>query len=399
MTVEARSISQIESTIKADIGARLGQAVPLLPKAFTNVIAKVFAAIFVVLYKYLSFGILQIFVRHASAAPTGLNGKMVIPLYEWGQLLGEGLPLGGQRAEHTTSLAVLTTGGTLPQGTVFLRKVTGVLYESTAPVALSSSSVVVTVRAYSDQVDRAGFGSLGNLVAGDELELANAPAAVSSRATVIGRTVDGADPEDVETSYRDRVVFAIARPKQGGAESDYLSWARQVPGILGAWPYRGTTPNRVTIYVLATAESSGSADGVPTGPQLTAVANSIQFDGEGLRKRRPMSSLVTVLGITRHGLTVRVAGLDAPDMPATQTAIQAACDQYLRQRRPWISGLDVLPVRHQASRAGLGGVVQSVVAANKGTFQSIRLFDGPTELDVYTLAPGELCKLTAITWT
>lgn len=398
MTVEARSISEIETTIKNDVSTRLGQTIPFFPKAFTNVLAKVFAAVFVVLHKYVAFGILQIFVRHSSAKATEFNGKMVVPLYEWGQLFGEGLPLPGQRAEHTVNLPVITQVGSLPQGTVFLRKPTGVLYESAAPVALSSSTVVVTVRAYSDQVDRAGYGALGNLVAGDELELANAPAAVSNFATVTARTVDGADPEDIETSYRERVVFAVARPKQGGAESDYYSWVRKVPGILGAWPYRGTTPNRVTVYVLATAESSGSADGVPTGPQLTAVADAIQFDDEGLRKRRPVGALVTVLPITRKGLAVRVIGLAVPDLSTTQAAIEAACDQYLRQRRPWIGGLDLLPARHQASRAGLGGVVQSIVAANKGIFQGVRLFDGLTELDVYTLQPGELCKLASITF-
>lgn len=398
MTIEAKSVADLETTIRTDIGSRLGQSIPIIPKAFTNIVAAVLAAVFVVLYRYQSFGILQIFVRYASAKPTVLNGKTIIPLVEWGKALGEGEPLGGVRAEHTAQLGVLSPVGTLPQGTVFLRKVNGVLYESVAATPLVGTSVTMTVRAISDQEQKAGYGSHGNLVAGDELELANAPLGVSRVATVTARTVDGVEPEDIEGSYRPRVWFAIARPKQGGAPPDYWSWARRVPGIKGAWPYRGATPNRVVVYVEATAESSGSADGIPTGPQLAAVLQSLQFNEEGLAKRRPLGSLVTVQPIARRGLIVVVRGLVAPNQEATEAAVEAACDQYLRARRPWISGLDILPVRHQASRAGLGGVVQSVVSANKGTFEGIQLFNGVTQLDVYTLPQGELVKLESISF-
>jgi len=398
VSVAPRSIAELETTIKNQIGAALSQTIPLFPKAFTNIAAKVFAAVYVVLYKYQAFGILQIFVRHASAEATAFNGKTVVPLFEWGQWLGVGLPLEGQRAEHTVSLGVITPSGTLAQGTVFLRKSTGVLYESLGAVPITGSSITVTVRAFSDQADGRGYGSLGNLVAGDELELANPPAAVRSRAYVIARTVDGADPEDIESSYRQRVWLAIARPRQGGAESDYYSWGRSVPGIVGVWPYEGSTPNRLNVYVEATPESSGSPDGVPTDAQRGAVWNAIQFDEEGLRRRRPAGMLIDVLPITRKALDVRVSGLVAPDVPATRAAVTAAVDQYLRQRRPWISGLDLLPVRNQATVAGIGGVVASTVYANKGTFVRVQLFDGPSERHVYTLEPGQLAKLGAMTW-
>src|SRR5690606_4104308 len=204
MSFESPSVSETEQTIRHQLSAQLDQTIPLLPKAFNNVIAAVLAALVVVVYKYAGFGLLQFFVRHASARPTEVGGKTIVPLFEWGLQHGEGLPLPGQRAEHTASLRVLTTGGTLPQGQQFLRKSTGVIYESIAPTALSSSTVSISIRAYADPGGLDGVGSLGNLIVGDELELANAPATVASRATVTARTVDGVDPEDIESSYRPR---------------------------------------------------------------------------------------------------------------------------------------------------------------------------------------------------
>lgn len=398
MSFNPPSVAQTDQTIRDQLSAQLGDTIPILPKAFNNVIAAVFAAVAITIYKYAGFILLQFFVRHASARPTEIAGKTVVPLFEWGLQYGEGLPLEGQRAEHTVSLRVLTTGGSLPAGQQFLHKSTGVLHESTADVSLSSATVSIPIRAYHDPEGRGGVGSIGNLSAGAELELANSPAAVAGRATVIARTVDGADPEDIESSYRPRVWYAVARPPQGGAESDYASWGRSVPGIVGIWPYEGSTPNRITVYVEATPASSGSPDGIPTGPQLAAVEQAIQFDAQGLRKRRPVGALITVLPITRKALDVRVTGLMAPNLVATKAATSSAVDEYLRQRRPWISGLDMLPVRNQATVAGIGGVVAATVYANKGTFTRVQLFETPTERHVYTLQPGELVKLGSITW-
>lgn len=398
MSFESPAVAQVETTIRNQLSAQLDQTIPILTKAFNNVIAAILAAVFVVLYKYAGFTLLQFFVRHASARPTEINGKTLVPLFEWGLQYGAGLPLAGQRAEHTISLGVLTTGGTLPQGQQFLRKSTGVLYESLAPVSLSDPTVEFTVRAYYDPNGLGGVGSIGNLVPGDELELANSPGSVASRATVVARTVDGADPEDIESSYRPRVWLAVARPPQGGAECDYYSWGRSVPGIVGIWPYEGATPNRLTIYAEATPASSGSPDGIPTAPQLEAVWTAIQYDAAGLRKRRPTGMLVTVLPIARKALDIRITGLVAPNPDAAKAATATALDEYLRQRRPWISGLDLLPVRNQATTAGLGGVVAATVYAHKGTFARVQLFDGPTERHVYTLQPGELVKLGTVTW-
>lgn len=67
MALNPPTIDEIRDSIVSQIEASIGQTVPLLPKAFIRVLAKVLAAAILVLYKYGGFIFLQIFVSTASA--------------------------------------------------------------------------------------------------------------------------------------------------------------------------------------------------------------------------------------------------------------------------------------------------------------------------------------------
>ncbi|MXC98354.1 baseplate J/gp47 family protein, partial [Escherichia coli] len=50
----------------------------------------------------------------------------------------------------------------------------------------------------------------------------------------------GFDTEDLET-WRARVIERYYWTPQGGADGDYVVWAKEVPGITRAWTYRHWT--------------------------------------------------------------------------------------------------------------------------------------------------------------
>jgi len=396
MSLSTPTIAQISDNIVNQIESKLSQTVPFLPKLFSRVLAKALGAVFILVYKYAGFSLLQMFVATASSKDTVVNGKTVNPLTEWGVLLGVGKPNDATRWEGTATISVLNQTGSLPAGSQLLRSETGVLYLTLSAVTLDAATKTITVRASSDQVDNGGAGTLGNLNDGDTISFANPQANVAEDATVASTTVTGADAEDPEV-YRQRVIERAALQPQGGAYADYRIWGADVAGILSVWPYTGD-PGEVDVYVEATEASSGSADGIPTQAQLDAVATAIALDSGGLATNRPANALVNTLPITRTGFGVVVGGLEAADLSAAETAVTNALDDWLRTRAPFIVGLSFLPREDRVTQGSVGGIVNQAAETVGGTVAQVSLFRGLTEINGYTLDEGELAKLGTITF-
>lgn len=392
MSVAVPTTSETNDEIIADLAAAFAQTIPILPKAFLRVIAKVLAGKLAISYRYNAFTLLQIFVAHASYEETTVRGKRIRPLVEWGRLLGEGDPLPAQRAELACAVTVTNQTGTLRAGSQLLFQDTGVVYSTTFDVALNASEVPVTVRAVSDPDGNGGAGEIGNLPADSVLQFANPLPNVAS-ARVVSTAVAGADAELPEV-YRARVRRrANARP-QGGAYADYREWAEGVSGIVRAYPYTGVIPGTVEVYVEATEASSGSADGIPTGPQLAAVLAAIELNNvSGKATRRPANAAPLVLAITRTEFELQITAL-TPDTPEIRESIGTAVDEYMRSREPYIVGLSTLPRTDRITGVAIGGVVEEVVSAVGGSVETARLILGPTPVNAYELDHGEKAKIT-----
>lgn len=386
MSLETPTTRQLSDQIVGQLAASLAQTIPLLPKSFARVLAWVLAGVFVLLYKYAGFIFLQLFVAHASDQETTVNGKKLVPLIEWGVLLGVGRPLAGVRAQHMVSIAVTNQTGSIPAGSTLLRSETRVLYQTVAAVALDAPTVQLQIKAIGDESGGDGSGALGNLTNGDELTFANQPPNVGRIATVVSQVTTGADAETTD-AYRGRIVRRVQRRPQGGAYADYQTWGEEVEGIVAIYPYAGD-PGEVDIYVEASEASSGSADGFPTAPQLAAVLESIELNEAGLATRRPVNAAPNVLSITRVPFAFQVSGL-SPDTQETRDAIEAGLDEYLRSREPFIVGLSSLPREDRITEAATSGIVDSIVNAQGATVTTVSMTPGPA----YTLGPGEKAKL------
>jgi uncharacterized phage protein gp47/JayE len=397
MSLATPTTQGLADGIVAQVESKISQTVPLLPKAFTRVLAKALAGALLLVYKYAGFIFLQHWIAHASYQSTVINGKTVRPLVEWGRQVGAGDPLEATRAELDITVTVLSQIGQIDAGTQVLFPATGVLYLVTTARVLDAPTVTVRIRAASDQAGGGGVGTIGNLSPGDVVTFASPPASIAREATVTAQAVTASDGES-ESAYRARVQERARQKPQGGAYADYRIWARRVAGVAAVYPYRGTTPGEVDVYVEATVASSGSADGIPTLAQREAVAAAIELDDAGLASNRPVGAAVNVLPITRAAFDVTVTGLDAADLAAAEEAIELALQEYLRTREPFIVGLSVLPRLDRVTAGALAGVVDAAASAAGGTLGAVTVERGGSPVTAYTLGRGEKAKLGTLTF-
>lgn len=389
------SVADTSTNILNQLSASFGTSLPILPKAFLWVLSRILGAVFVLLYKYAGFSLLQLFVPYASTKEVTVNGRTLIPLVEWGRLLGVGDPLAATRAVLDVTVTVTNQTGTLQAGAQLLRQDTGVVYVSTGPVELNAATVTVRVRAASDQTGGSGLGVLGNLQVADALSFASPLPNISRDAVVATVETTAADAESWE-DYRDRILERASAKPQGGSYADYRIWAREVAGIVGVYPYTGLNPGEVDVYVEASVASSGSADGIPTGPQLAAVLASINYDVDGMATRRPANAAPNVYAITRTAYDLTVTGLTGP--ANLQADITAAATNYYLEREPFIVGLSILPRKDLVLQSSLVGIVDQIVNAQGGTVGTVVQSNGVGEAPVATLGRGEKSKLGAITF-
>lgn len=397
MSLTAPTTKEINDNIIAQLEASLNQTIPLLPKSFLRVLAKALAGVFVLLYKYGGFMILQIFVRTASINETTVNGRILNPLIEWGRLIGVGDPAAATQAELLIDITVENQTGSLPSGSQLVNTNNGVTYITLGSVLLNAPTVQATIRAASDQAGGGGAGAIGNLDPGAIVSFANPLVNVARNAVVGSQTVTGADGESTE-AYRQRVIDRFQKRPQGGAYADYEIWGEEPVGIINVYPYTSDCPGQVDVYVEATPESSGDLDGIPTTAQLQEVLDSIGLDQNGLATRRPANALANTFPITRTGFDIRVTGLIVDNLAGVQAAITTAIEEYFLDREPFIGGLSILPRRDRITRSAVGGVVDDIVSAAGGIFSSVIVTQNAVNIELYSLGIGEKAKAATVTF-
>ena len=122
-----------------------------------------------------------------------------------------------------------TTGSMVPAGTVLSRS-DNAEFTTNADVTLVAGTGTAAVTA-------SLAGEAGNTVASSTLSFISPVAGVNSSALVaVGGLANGADTEG-DISLRERLIARIQETPQGGADYDYVNWAKEVPGVTRAWVY------------------------------------------------------------------------------------------------------------------------------------------------------------------
>ena len=397
MSLQTPTTKEISDNLVSLLQSALNQQIPLFPKSFLRILAKVLAAVFILLYKYAGFIFAQMFVQTASGEATDIQGRSVVPLNFWGQLAGVGNPTPATHAELSISITVESQGASLPAGTQLIGASNNVIYLTQSSVALDDEEVSATVRASSDPTGGSGAGTIGNLNTSDVMEFANPLADVARQATVVSQVKTASNAESV-SAYRQRVRDRFQKRPQGGAYADYEQWGEEAAGIINCYPYTGE-PGQVDVYSEATVESSGSSDGIPTEAQLKAVLDIINFDLNGRASRRSANAFVNSLPITRTKYDITVTGLqNVADLTVVKERITNTLKSYFLSLEPYIIGLSIPPRRNKIRKTRITALIDDIVAAAGGNFNnaSFTLQNDSTALSSYELGEGEKAGINQI---
>jgi uncharacterized phage protein gp47/JayE len=273
-------------------------------------------------------------------------------LHAWAALVGiyqkDSSPATG-RARFTGTAGVL-----LPSGSALTRQ-DGVPYTTTAD-ATTDVTGALTV-----PIVAAVNGAATNADSGVAISLDPPPIGLNAGGQITSPGCTGGSDQETEDELRTRMLYRYAQPPQGGAESDYVEWATEVPGCTRAWvDGSGMGPGTVVVYPmfdLANAAEGGLPQGTngcatdewrgPTaaGDQLT-VADHIY-------PLRPVTALVYVLAPVPLPIDVALQSLDPGDTDTRARIVASLDDMFLNLA---VVGGTIYPSQLYAAIIGTEGV-------------------------------------------
>ncbi len=377
MALSTPTISEITANIVADIEAEYGQTIPILAKAVFRVWAFIQAGVFIILYKFGTEQFKQRFVQTANETFLALLGDQVGVVRTPAQIWA-----------GTGSVPVTTTGGVIQAGTQLVNNATGIVY-----IVTPSKAIILSPTETMTLQSTVG-GDISNLVVNDEITFVSPQPGIGDTVTITIVSQEGADIEPIE-QYRQRVLDRYQKQPQGGALADYELWAEEAVNVINAYPYAGTTPGTVEVFI----EVDNQTDGIPTAPQLAAALASINFDPvTGRATRRPVTAEVTTEAIVRTTFVVEVQTLN-PDTPDIREAIDDAVEDLFLDKEPFIQGLSIIR-RDTITNAETTSIVSTVASANGSTVNNVVTKEGGVPFALRTLGQGEKAKVTTpLTYT
>lgn len=197
-----------------------------------------------------------------------------------------------------------------------LQREDGLEYVVTADATIAAGSAAVLIEA-------AIAGAAGNAEAGTVLTLVSPIAGVASAGAVAGGGLVGGVEAEADDALLGRLLDRLRNPPKGGAASDYVLWAKEVPGVTRAWPF----PERGGLGTVGVAiVFDDRVDIIPAGGDLTAVADYIE-------PRRPVTADVTVFALTPLPLDPHIT-LTPNTAEAKAAVLASLADLTRREGKP-----------------------------------------------------------------
>jgi uncharacterized phage protein gp47/JayE len=167
----------------------------------------------------------------------------------------------------------------------------------------------------------------------------------------------------------------LREPPEGGADQDYIAWARQVAGVTRAWVYRNEL-GRGTVVVRFVRDNDPSI--FPDAGEVAAVQAKLAAE-------RPTTAEVTAVAPT--SLAVAFTIHIVPDNADTRTAVTAELTDLLARRAEPGDGV------------ARGKVLLSEIRTAIGTAAGVT--DYTTAVPAADVVPGlgQLATVGVITWT
>ena len=399
MAYKNKTIEEVQQLLIRSFEHEFNTQLRILPKSFIKILCKVFAGVFIIVYKLVGWYFLQMFPETADWKEVTILGVRLRPLVKLGVLFGVGEPLAGVQWRGIITIDVLTQGSVLYSGTQLKSNVTGKLYivEETKTLLQQKETVSVVCTE---------IGTAGNLEQNDTLNFVNPYGFIKTEAVVSDVARVGLDNE-LESSYRNRVINRFRLQPQGGALADYRIWASEVPGVLNVYPYNDKEqPGGVLLYV--SGISDVYVDRVPDKGLLKKVGESCTYDPEtGRATRKPLTAMLdpkndgsysNVKPITVAAFDVAITGVSGIVPADFAQVVKPALQNYFLDRDLYIRGLsDDNNRTNVISKNHIITVINQIAVSVKAIFETAEMQKNRNVTTLYTLDNGELAKLGALT--
>lgn len=215
MPFDRPTLQVIIDRIISDIKNRISGAATFLRRSVFYVFAKVYGASIHLLYEFIEYWKDQIFATTADTKYLEQLGSEV------GVTRNIGVKATG------SGQATGTNGTAIPAGSE-LQSATGNVYETSAAATIAGGIATLSFIAND-------YGSDWNEAAGVELTFVSPISGVQTVVTVDSSGITGGVDSETDTAYRNRVLERKRQPPHGGADFDYVAWAKQVSGVTRAW--------------------------------------------------------------------------------------------------------------------------------------------------------------------
>jgi uncharacterized phage protein gp47/JayE len=215
-------------------------------------------------------------------------------------------------AAAATGIAAFTgTNDTvIPAGTQ-VRRADGWLYATSVDVTIVAGTASVSIVSTAP-------GQASNAGIGVSLNLMSPIAGINAVVTATTALAEGADIEEHEP-YRARILARVRKPPQGGADHDYVAWAKEISGVTRAWVYPGEL-GEGTVTVRFVRDDDVSL--IPDAGEVATVHANI------MSKRPVTAGVFTVAPVpVPIDWEIRVV----PDTPAIRSAVEAELAAMLRR--------------------------------------------------------------------
>jgi len=399
MAYKNKTIEEVQQLLISSFEHEFNTQLRILPKSFIKVLCKVFAGIFIVLYKLVGWYFLQMFPETADWREVTILGVKLRPLVKLGILFGVGEPLLGVQWRGKINLEVLTAGSVLYSGTQLKSGITGKLYitEETKTLLQAKETILIVCTE---------IGTAGNLKQNDTLNFINPYGFIKTEAVVSDIVRVGLDNE-LESSYRNRVINRFRLQPQGGSLADYRIWASEVPGVLNVYPYNDKEqPGGVLLYVSGIPEVY--TDRVPDGGLLKKVGEACTYDPEtGKATRKPLTAVLdpkndgtytNVKPITVVAIDVVITDVSEVNPADFAQIVKPALKNYFLDRDLYIRGLsDDNNRTNVISKNHIITVINQIAVSVKAVFGTAEMKKNASVIDIYNLDNGELAKLGMLT--
>lgn len=206
-----------------------------------------------------------------------------------------------------------TEGATLLVGTIFMAD-DQTRYETTAEPEVGS---------YTVPVQCLEVGTIGNREEGQTYTLVSPLTGVDAEA--VGSEMAGGAEAESDESLRERLLYRLRNPPRGGTATDYVAWAKEVPGVTRAWCF--PKEQGIGTVVVRFATDGLTDDGVPTSGMVQIVADHIA-------ESAPVTAATTVVAPVAKAVNFKIKDL-IPDSESVRAQVEAELKSlFVREATP-----------------------------------------------------------------